>query len=68
MYEKVLEHLKETLEVGVIWPSHSPWASPVLLVSKKGSELQFCINLRKLNAHTIIFHIVSPGYKKSWII
>ena len=36
MYEKVREHLKEMLEVGAIWTSHSPWASTVVLVCKKG--------------------------------
>ena len=28
MYEEVLEHLKEMLEIGTIWPSYSPWARP----------------------------------------
>ena len=45
-----MEHLKEMLEIGAIWPSHSPWPSPVILVQKKD---QFCFDLRKLNAHTI---------------
>ena len=34
-------------------PSHSPWASPVILVHKKHGKLWFCIDLRKLNACTI---------------
>ena len=38
---------------GAIWPSHSWWASPVILVCKKDGKLQFCINLRELNAHPI---------------
>ena len=50
MYEEVREHLKEMLEIGAIWPSHSPWASPVVLVWKKDGKLWFCIDLRKLNA------------------
>ena len=41
------------LEIGAIWPLHSPWASLVVLVCKKDGKLQFCIDLRKLNAHTI---------------
>ena len=28
LYEEVREHLKEMLEMGAIWPSHSPWARP----------------------------------------
>ena len=53
MHEEVREHLKEMLEIGVIWPSHSPWASLVILVHKKDSKCQLYIDLRKLNAHTI---------------
>ena len=36
-------------EIGAIWPSHSQ----VIYVCKKDSKLQFCIDLRKLNAHNI---------------
>ena len=53
MYEEVREHLKGMLEIGAIWPSHSPWASPVVLVHEMNGKLQFCIDQRKLNAHTI---------------
>ena len=53
MYEEVEEHLKEMLERDAMWTSHSPWASTVILVCKKESKLRFCIDLRKLNAHTI---------------
>ena len=41
------------IEVGAIWKSSSPWASAVILVRKKDGSLRFCIDLRKLNAHTI---------------
>ena len=41
------------LESGVICPSNSPWASPVIMVSKKDSKLQFCIDFRQLNAATV---------------
>ena len=40
------------LDIGAIQWSTSPWASPVVLVHKKDSSLQFCIDLRKLNNQT----------------
>ena len=53
MNNEFREHLKEMLEISAIWPSHSHWASQVVFLHKKGGKLQFCIDLRKLNAHTI---------------
>ena len=45
--------VKEMLEQGVIEPSTSPWASPVVLVKKKSGETRFCIDYRKLNAISV---------------
>ena len=52
-YEEVKKHLQEMLEIGAICRSTSPWASPIVLIHKKDSGLQFCIDLQKLNNKTI---------------
>jgi hypothetical protein len=43
---------EEMLQNGVIQPSSSPWASPIVLVKKKDGKQQFCSDFRKLNKVT----------------
>ena len=47
------QYLKEQVENGIIKPSNSAWASPVVLVRKKDGSVRWCCDFRKLNDSTI---------------
>ena len=50
--QEVAKQLRSMQGSGVIRPSSSPWASPVVMVHKKDGSHRFCIDYRRLNAVT----------------
>ena len=50
--EGVREEIDNLVEMGVATPSHSPWASPIVPVTKKDGKIRLCIDYRKLNSIT----------------
>ncbi|CAF2224972.1 unnamed protein product [Rotaria magnacalcarata] len=48
----IASEVKKMLDNGIISPSHSPWASPVVIVKKRDGSPRFCIDFRRLNSIT----------------
>ena len=49
---EVAKQLRSIQEAGVIQPSSSPWANPVVMVWKQDGMYRFCVDYRELNAVT----------------
>ena len=61
----VKEHLEKLIKTGVIVPSRSDHASPIVLVRNKSGALRMCMDYRTLNAKTIKYAYALPRIVES---
>lgn len=52
--DAVNQELQEMEESGIIEPSNSEWAAPIVVAKKKDGSIRLCVDYRKLNAMTPI--------------
>ena len=50
---EVKDHVDELVDNGIVSPSTSPWAAPIVTVPKPYGTLRLCVDYRKLNAVTV---------------
>ena len=52
-FHEVKAHIQDLLTKGVVKPSYSPYAAPVVVVRKKNGSIRLCVDYRRLNSKTV---------------
>ena len=65
--EKIAQLIQHGKEQGVVKPFCSPWASPVVLVSKRDGSTRFFVDYRRLNSVFVSVFLVLFCFVKTLI-
>ena len=65
-FDEVREHIQGLLAKKIIVESHSPYASPIVIVRKKDGTLRLCVDYRRLNAKTVGYAYPFPRIQESF--
>ena len=49
---EVRDHIDRLIDDGIVEPSASPWAAPIVVVHKPDDSIRLCVDYRKLNQRT----------------
>ena len=51
-FEEVKAHINVIIQQGIVRPSHSEYASPIVICKKKNGNIRMCVDYRRLNTKT----------------
>lgn len=51
--DKIKKEVQTMIEIGIVEPSDSPYASPLVIVKKPDGSDRYCVDFRALNAKTV---------------
>ena len=63
--DEVERQINKMITDGIIRPSESPWASPIVIVKKKDGSYRFCVDYRRVNQVTKNFQEIRGSHH--WI-
>ena len=51
-FEEVKAHINDLIQQGIIRPSHSEYANPIVICKKRNGNIRMCVDYRRLNTKT----------------
>ena len=58
--DKVKTEIDNMIKAGIVEPSDSPYAAPIVLIKKKDQSIRVCVDYRRLNKETVFDPVPMP--------